>query len=263
MNIDELVAMHYTEFQDLVVSPDGQEVLVVLGNEDMPYEEYVYGRKNRSIWTCDLNGNREEKEIASADEDAHRPCWSPDRKQIAYLSRKSGQTEIWLMDRDGANKVQVTNSHFPGRDPYNETQLSWSPDGLNIVYTCKPNGSYYGIAQALKDKEEIITGIQVTSASDSSNKWKNAFQKANEFYESALYSQNVVTGENKILTTENCKIVDWASGELVFVARGATLKTVNIHTREMQDVYVAKQRIDSVKICEKALLIAYQTEQKN
>jgi TolB protein len=35
--------------------------------------------------------------------------WSPDGTQIVFNSDRTGNSEIWIMDADGSNLVQVTN----------------------------------------------------------------------------------------------------------------------------------------------------------
>ncbi len=43
------------------------------------------------------------------------PVWSPDGKQVVFLSDRSGATEVWVADVDGANLRQVTFDGQPKR----------------------------------------------------------------------------------------------------------------------------------------------------
>lgn len=56
------------------------------------------------------------------------PAWSPDRSQIAFVSNRDGNFELYLMNIDGTEVRQLTHS------PENEITPKWSPDGTNIVY---------------------------------------------------------------------------------------------------------------------------------
>lgn len=60
-----------------------------------------------------------------------QPILSPDGKQIAYLSKQSGTSQVWLTDVDGANARQVTHSD----GGFNGSNLSWSPDSSQLAYT--------------------------------------------------------------------------------------------------------------------------------
>ncbi|HVB58572.1 MAG TPA: hypothetical protein VNE63_19385 [Candidatus Acidoferrales bacterium] len=50
--------------------------------------------------------------------------------QIAYVSTKSGNKEIWVMDYDGANQHQVSHIRSISLTP------RWSPDASRIAFTC-------------------------------------------------------------------------------------------------------------------------------
>jgi TolB protein len=50
--------------------------------------------------------------------------------KIAYVSGRSGNKEIWIMDYDGANQQQVTHLKSIALTP------RWSPDASRIAFTC-------------------------------------------------------------------------------------------------------------------------------
>jgi Tol biopolymer transport system component len=58
------------------------------------------------------------------------PAWSPDGTRIAFMGGPDGPTEydIWVMNADGSNPVQLTDSPGPDWWP------AWSPDGTRIAF---------------------------------------------------------------------------------------------------------------------------------
>jgi len=65
--------------------------------------------------------------------------FSPDGKNIVYVSNRSGSQDIWIMDRNGKNAMQLMNWTSE------ETYPSWSPDGrLSPLHRIKMEIWIYG-----------------------------------------------------------------------------------------------------------------------
>ncbi len=62
--------------------------------------------------------------------------YSPDGRQIAYVSAKHGSFDIWVMNADGSNARAITNSF-----PEAEAEPAWSPDGQWIAYVTRHCGT--------------------------------------------------------------------------------------------------------------------------
>ena len=61
------------------------------------------------------------------------PAWSPDGSQIAFVSNRNGNWDIYTMDADGDNRNRLTT------DPAYDGEPAWSPDGLKIVFVSTRN----------------------------------------------------------------------------------------------------------------------------
>ena len=62
------------------------------------------------------------------------PVFSPDGRQIAFMSGRDGNPEIYAMNVDGSNLRRLTN--HPGGD----SSPTWSPSGLQIAFTSDRTG---------------------------------------------------------------------------------------------------------------------------
>src|SRR5206468_12354676 len=75
--------------------------------------------------------------IASTRQDME-PQYSRTGEKIAFSSTRSGNTEIWICDREGHHEEQLTS--FGGPVPGSPR---WSPDGRWIAFDClKDDGNY-------------------------------------------------------------------------------------------------------------------------
>lgn len=63
------------------------------------------------------------------------PAYSPTGEQIAFISSRSGFTEIWTSDANGENQTRITALQTDA------TRLPrWSPDGSHLVFQTNLNG---------------------------------------------------------------------------------------------------------------------------
>jgi Tol biopolymer transport system component len=91
-------------------------------------------KEDPDIWEIPLNaGGRKSTGppkllIRSTEDDSH-PEYSPDGRQIAFNSGRSGSDELWISDADGGNPRQL--SHLGA---HVLSYPKWSPDGKQIVF---------------------------------------------------------------------------------------------------------------------------------
>ena len=55
--------------------------------------------------------------------------------QIAFVSRRDGDTEIYVMNADGTGQTRLTNN------PARESDPAWSPDGTKIAFSSNRDGN--------------------------------------------------------------------------------------------------------------------------
>lgn len=116
--------MELKRLGDPQISPDSRWVTFTAQTVDV-----AANQKPQQIWIVPLEGGAAPRQITHDGTANQRARWSPDSKRIAYISDRSGSSQIWLMDPDGGNAKQVTNFAAEADG------VTYSPDGKNLVFT--------------------------------------------------------------------------------------------------------------------------------
>lgn len=90
---------------------------------------YETSQSDTNIWRAPLRAAGEPQRWIASTRDDDVPQYSPDGLRILFLSKRSGNNEIWIANADGSSASQVTNlrASFIGW-PH------WSPDGSTIAF---------------------------------------------------------------------------------------------------------------------------------
>lgn len=115
-----------------LTSGAGQDVQLAIapGGDRLAFAEL---KQNADLWVLPVAPDSGEpvgppgELIATTREDS-RGAWSPDGRNIAFNSDRTGSMNIWIHDLDGGATRQLTTG--PGGD----FQPNWSPDGRRVVF---------------------------------------------------------------------------------------------------------------------------------
>ncbi len=99
---------------------------------------YVRSENITDIWRADLTAARPEEtatKLIYSTRTQRNPRYSNDGTHIAFQSNRSGSTEIWLSDGDGADPVRLTSFNGPVTN-----MPSWCSDNRRIAFDSSAAG---------------------------------------------------------------------------------------------------------------------------
>ena len=132
-NVTNLPGIYY----DLSWSANGQRIT---------YSFTTYGDSSWNIYSIAVDGSDQQLLV----EDASDPLWSPDGTRIVYTD----DHDIFVMNADGSNKVQLTDDPGQDDDPF------WSSDSLQIGFISDRTGQYelYIMSMDGSNLRQLTTG---------------------------------------------------------------------------------------------------------
>jgi dipeptidyl aminopeptidase/acylaminoacyl peptidase len=123
---------------DLQLSPAGELAVFVVAR--------LNGEENRTETALYLAGPGRPAQRFTGGPTDSSPRISPDGTRVAFLSRRSGQSQIWLISLDGGEAWQLTRVQGGVRE------FAWAPDSRRIAFTAILDGR--GIRPETKDEQE-------------------------------------------------------------------------------------------------------------
>ncbi len=131
--------LEWRDVRDPQFSPDGARVAFVVS--DPPKGE----KRTSHIWLYDKSSNGT-RQFTYSEKSESSPRWSPDGKELAFLSDRGGDEEqIFILRSEFGEAAAVT------KEKAGVTAFEWSPDGQTIAYLAPDSKSE---AQEKKEKEK-------------------------------------------------------------------------------------------------------------
>ena len=133
-------SLNLRSISDLQFSPDGNGLAFVVT------EPAKGERRARHIWLYDKQSDSLRQFTYSAKSD-FLPRWSPDGKQLAFLSDRDEQQQVYAMHANGGEASALTKGK---RGVQN---FAWSPDGKQIAFLA-PDAKTEAEEKKEKDKDD-------------------------------------------------------------------------------------------------------------
>ncbi|HEX9000528.1 MAG TPA: winged helix-turn-helix domain-containing protein, partial [Blastocatellia bacterium] len=149
-----------------------------------------------------------------------QPQFSPDGKQVVFVSGRSGYIELWTCDSEGQNLWQLThlNGPFVGSP-------RWSPDGSQIAFDTRANQERPDIYVIAADGGKPPRRLTMDDAEDIRPSWSHdgkwIYFSSNRSGNHQLWKQKVAGGPAQQLTWQGGReAYESPDGQFVYYTRG-------------------------------------------
>ncbi len=157
------------------------------------------------------------------------PRWSPDGKQLMFLSNRNGRPQLFLLDEQGGEASQLTEV------PEGVSEPTWSPDGRYVAFTSKDPLD----AEAEKDKNPDVRHITHLRYKFNGIGFTDTRRRH-------LYTVNVATGEVQQVTKGDFDVssISWSPDgqKLAFAA----CISPDCELRMIMDIWVVDKNGDNL-----------------
>lgn len=114
----------HQKIQELDATADGSTVACTLRSVDRDSDGYV-----SCIWAAPVDGSGPPRQLTRGPGQDQTSRWSPDGRQLAFVSASGGSPQVHLLPRDGGEAAALGN--LPGA----VSDLRWTPDAKALFVT--------------------------------------------------------------------------------------------------------------------------------
>jgi dipeptidyl aminopeptidase/acylaminoacyl peptidase len=151
MGVEDLLRMQ--RISDPQISPDGSRVLYAVATANLDANA-----NESNIWLASTTGAPTRQLTWSGKDRSAR--WSPDGRLIAFLSRRDGKSQVYLLPVEGGEARALTKTWMEI-----ET-LRWSPDGATLVVSAAafPGCGDDACNKAIEEKRAVESNARIYDA---------------------------------------------------------------------------------------------------
>ncbi len=125
------------------------------------------------------------------------PVWSPDGKEIAFFSDKTGEYELYLLEnKEGSKPRQITKNSSAWKN-----SAEWSPKNTHLIYSDRTMTLWLvDISTGKETKIDKASSEEIRDYSFSPDGEWVAYSKSSPNYQSALWLYQISTGKKHQIT---------------------------------------------------------------
>ncbi|BBP43742.1 Tol-Pal system beta propeller repeat protein TolB [Thiosulfativibrio zosterae] len=159
--------------------------------------EKVDGERRYALEVADADGFGAQK-ILKSSFPIMSPSWSPDGKQLAYVSFENGRSEVFAQSLDG--KYRELLASFKGING----APAWSPDGKQMAITLSKDGSadIYIMDLKTKNLRRLTTNWAIETEAVWSSNGRSLFYNSDRRGQPQIFQVFLDTGEERRVSFE-------------------------------------------------------------
>ena len=159
--------------------------------------EKVDGERRYALEVADSDGFGAQK-ILKSSYPIMSPSWSPDAKQLAYVSFENGRSEVFAQSLDG--KYRELLASFKGING----APAWSPDGKQMAMTLSKDGSadIYIMDLKTKNLRRLTTNWAIETEAVWSSNGRSLFYNSDRRGQPQIFQVFLDTGEERRVSFE-------------------------------------------------------------
>lgn len=130
-------------------SPDGQSVVFTVRSWDAESN-----KTTTNLWVAATDGSKLRQLTTAKTKADTSPVWSPDCRTVAFVSNRSGSSQIWTIGAEGGDATQLTTL------PVDVDNLRWSPTGAHIAFSAEVYPDTSLTETAARDKAQAENPVK-------------------------------------------------------------------------------------------------------